>query len=192
MKTLLCQKSCCSVTFCPLVSAWGTTIHKFQGFEAGFDDEDQFRHLIIDPGDIKSEQQQPGLLYVATSRVKTIGDMTQDDPHPKNSALYWTGSGMSINRVLNGTTKKQLNTQRQERVNCLKVEKRSKWVRYLNDRAEITMRETYNNEGLKRMRQEHMDIINGKIHQDVETSITNMIINPNKEWVARKKAHYLS
>ncbi len=38
---------------------------------------------------------------------------------PKNSALYWTGSGMSINRVLNGTTKKQLNTQGQERVNCL-------------------------------------------------------------------------
>ena len=102
-----------------MVSAYATTIHKFQGFEAGFDENDQFRHLIIDPGDIKSEQQQPGLLYVATSRVKTIGDMTHDVPHPKNSALYWTGSGMSINRVLNGTTKKQLNTQGQERVNCL-------------------------------------------------------------------------
>ena len=99
---------------------------------------------------------------------------------------------MSINRVLNGTTKKQLNTQGQESVNCLKVEKRRKWVRYLNDRAEITMRETYNNERLKRMKTEHMDIINGKIHQDVETSITNMIINPNEEWVARKKTHYLS
>ena len=51
---------------------------------------------------------------------------------PKNSALYWTGSGMSINRVLNGTTKKQLNTQGQERVDCLEVEKRRKWVRSIS------------------------------------------------------------
>jgi ATP-dependent exoDNAse (exonuclease V) alpha subunit len=66
-----------------LVPAYATTIHKFQGFEAGFDENDQFQHLIIDPGDIKSKQQQPGLLYVATSRVKTIGDMTHDLPHPQ-------------------------------------------------------------------------------------------------------------
>jgi hypothetical protein len=123
MKTQQCKKSCCSVTFCPLVLAWATTIHKFQGFEAGFDEKDQFQHLIIDPGDIKSEQQQPGLLYVATSCVKTIGDKTQDVPHPKTSTLYWTGYGMSVNRVLNGTTKKQQNTQGQERVHCLKIDK---------------------------------------------------------------------
>ena len=54
------------------------------------------------------------------------------------------------------------------------------------------MTDTYNSESLMRIKTENMDIINGKIHQDVETSITNMIINPNKEWVARKKAHYLS
>ncbi len=82
------KKSCCSVTYCPLVSAWATTIHKFQGFDAGFDEMDQFWHLIIDPGDIKSKQQQLGLLYVATSRVKTIVDMTQNVPHPKNSVLF--------------------------------------------------------------------------------------------------------
>jgi hypothetical protein len=81
-------------------------IHKFQGFESGFDKNDQFQHLIIDPGDIKSEQQQPGILYVATSCAKTIGDMTNDTPNPRNSAVYWTGSGMSKNRVLHGSTKK--------------------------------------------------------------------------------------
>jgi hypothetical protein len=32
--------------------------------------------------------------------------MKQNVPHPKNSAHYWTGSGMSVNRVMNGTTKK--------------------------------------------------------------------------------------
>ena len=88
MRTQHCRKSCCSVTFCPLVLAWATTIHKFHGMEAGFDKKDQFQHLIINPGDIKSEQQQPGILYVATSCAKTIGDMTQDSTQTKMSALY--------------------------------------------------------------------------------------------------------
>jgi hypothetical protein len=81
-------------------------IHKFQGFEAGFDKNDQFQHLIINPGDIKSEQQQPGILYVAMSRAKTMGDMTNDTQNPRNSAVCWTGSGMSKNRVLHGSLKK--------------------------------------------------------------------------------------
>ena len=98
-------------------------------------------------------------------------------PHPKNSALYWTGSGMSVNRVMNGTTKKQQNTQGQERVNCLKIDKRRNWVRYLTDRKDITMTDTYNSESLIRIKTENMDIINGKIHQDVEASITSMVIN---------------
>ncbi len=89
------KQSCCSVTFCPLILSWATTIHKFQGFEAGFDRNDQFQHLNIDPGDIKSEQQQPGILYVAMSRAKTMGDMINDMLNPRNSAVYWTGCGMS-------------------------------------------------------------------------------------------------
>ncbi len=179
------------MTFCPLVPAWATTIHKFQGFEAGFDKNDHFQHLIIDPGDIKSKQQQPGL-YIATSCEKTIGDMTQDVPHPKTIALYWTGSGMSVNRVLNGTTKKQQNTQEQERFNCLKIDKRCKWVRYLTQQKEITMTDTYNNERLKRIKEENIHVIKGKIHLDVEASITNMIMNPNEEWLACKKTHHLT
>jgi hypothetical protein len=130
--------------------------------------------------------------HVNTSHVKTIGDMTQDVPHPKTSALYWTGSGMSVNRVLNGITKKQQNTQGQERVNCLKIDKRRIWVRYLTQQKEITMTDTYNNERLKRIKEENIIIIKGNIHQDVESSITNMIINPNEEWMARKKTHYLT
>ena len=72
MITKLCKKkqSCCKVTYCPLVPAWATTIHKFQGFEAGFDETDQFKHLIVDPGDLTTEQQNPGILYVALSRAK--------------------------------------------------------------------------------------------------------------------------
>jgi hypothetical protein len=60
-----------------LVLAWATTIHKFQAVEAGFDKNNLFERIIIDPGDIKSEQQQTGIFYVATSCAKTIGDMMQ-------------------------------------------------------------------------------------------------------------------
>ncbi len=72
MKTKQCKmkQGCCLVTFCPLVPSWATTIHKFHGFEAGFDKNDQFQHLIINPGDIKTEQQQPGIFYVAMSHAK--------------------------------------------------------------------------------------------------------------------------
>jgi hypothetical protein len=89
--------------------------------------------LIINPGNIKSEQQQPVILYVAMSHAKKIGDITNDTSNPRNSAVYWTGCGMSKNRVLHGSTKTQIHTQGQERVNCLKIEKRDNWVTYLRE-----------------------------------------------------------
>jgi hypothetical protein len=66
-KTCNRKQSCCTVTYCPLVTAWVTTIHKFQGFESGFDPNDQFKHLIVNPGDLTPEQQSPGILYAAIS-----------------------------------------------------------------------------------------------------------------------------
>ncbi len=64
--------------------------------------------------------------------------MTNDTPNPRNSAVYWTGCGMSKNRVLHGSTKKQMHTQGQERVNCLKIEKRENWVNYLTEQCKNT------------------------------------------------------
>ena len=87
---------------------------------------------------------------------------------------------------------KQQKTQGQERVNCLKIDKRCKWVRYLTQQKEITMTDTYNNERLTRIKEEKINIIKGKIHLDVEASITNMIMNPNEECLARKKTHHLT
>jgi hypothetical protein len=52
--------------------------------------------------------------------------------------------------------------------------------------AEITMTDTYNNERF------FINVIKRKIHLDVEASITNMIMNPNEEWLARKKTHHLT
>lgn len=62
---------------------------------------------------------------------KTIVDMSIEMPHPKTSALYWTGNGISINRVIDGTTKRQQNNLGHERVNCLKIEKKTNgWHSY--------------------------------------------------------------
>jgi hypothetical protein len=193
MWTQHCRKSCCSVPFCPLVPAWATTIHKFQGMEAGFDENNQFQHLIIDPGDIKTEQHQPRILYVATSCAKTIGDIMEETPHPKTSILCWTGSGININRVINGTTKRQQNRQGHERVNCLKIEQRHKWATYLTKQKELTMTDTYNNDQLRRIKNKQKQIIYRHVyHRDVAGSISTMILNPNKKWMERKKPHYLT
>ncbi len=87
-KTCNHKQSCYTVTYCPLVTAWATAIHKFQGFEAGFDPNDQFKHLIVDPGDLTTKQQKPGILYAAMSHAKTMGQMTPNYPHPKDKAIY--------------------------------------------------------------------------------------------------------
>jgi hypothetical protein len=93
------------MTHCPLVPAWATTIHKFQGFEAGFNKNDQFKHLIVDPGNLSTKLQNPGIQYVAMSHAKTIGTVTPKNLHPKDSTIFWTGSEICLNRVLNITKK---------------------------------------------------------------------------------------
>ena len=102
-RTALCHKGCCTVTWCPLEISWATTIHKFQGFEAGFDINDVFRHLIVDPGDLNWEKMCPGALYVALSRAKTMGTYSTDTSFPQDSAIYWYGSGISTTRILKAT-----------------------------------------------------------------------------------------
>ncbi len=119
-KTCKWKQKCCTVTYCPLIPTWTTTIHKFQGFEAEFDENNQFKHLIVDPGELLSKQQNPGILYVAMSRAKTISDMSTANPHPKNSAIFWTGSGICTKRVLNITKKRGLDGGITD---CLKIKK---------------------------------------------------------------------
>ncbi len=54
------------------------------------------------------------------------------------------------------------------------------------------MTDTYNNERLTRIKVENINIIEGKIHLDVEASITNMIMNLKEEWLACKKTHHIT
>ena len=64
-----------------------------------------FRHLIVDPGDLKWEQTCPGALYIALSRAKTMGTFTSDTLNPCDSAIYWHGSGICTDRILEGHKK---------------------------------------------------------------------------------------
>ncbi len=123
-KTCNRKQSCCTVTYC---TAWATTFHKFEGFEAGFDPNDQFKHLIVDPGDLTTKQQNPGILYAAMSRAKTMGQMTPNNPHPKDSAIFWTGLGICKNRVLNITKKRGIDGNI---TIFLKINKRQEWVNH--------------------------------------------------------------
>ncbi len=120
-----------------------------QGFEAGFDEKDQFKHLVVDPGDLTTKLQNPGILYVALSRAKTIGTVSPNELHPKDSAIFWTGSGICTTRVLNVTQKRGLDGNM---TNCLKNDKRQKWVDHLFEQNCITSTKQYNEKRLKKNR----------------------------------------
>ncbi len=102
--------------------SWATTIHKFQGFKAGFDAVYMFCHLIVDPGDLKWEKTCPVALYVALSRTKTMGTYSTDTSFPRDSAIDWYGSGISTTRILEGH-KKNTTKKGRPKMKCLLITK---------------------------------------------------------------------
>ena len=126
------KRPCCSAHFCPLVPAWASTIHKFQGFEAGKDDWDLIKTLIIDCGPINAEWLTPGLLYVAASRGKTWGSMSKSNPRPTDSAIYFDKEGMGENRVRHvAVHQKKVSKDNFQWVKNKNVQKRDMWVKFL-------------------------------------------------------------
>ncbi len=181
MITKICKRkqSCSKVTYCPLVPAWATTIHKFQGFKAGFDETNQFKHLIVDPGNLTTELQNPGILYVALSRAKTIGTVSPNNLHPKDSVIYWTGSGICTTRVLNITQKRKPDGTM---TNCLKDNKRQEWVDYLFEEHRITLKNQYKEKTLNKIEKNLPKNIKRMKRVDLQTAIATIITNPNETW----------
>ena len=179
-RTTLCRKGCCKVVWCPLEISWATTIHKFQGFEAGFDAKDMFRYLIVDPGDLKWEQTCPGALYVALSRAKTMGTFTSDTSFPRDSAIYWHGSGISTTRILEGH-KKNGNNKGDPKVKCLLVTKRERWVEYLHQKREQRPKRVFKGSAKQKIAKTKYTQI------EVRERIANIITAPNAAWAKRKK-----
>ena len=100
---------------------------------------------------------------------------------------------MSKNRVLYGSTKKQIHTQGQERVNCLKIKKRENWVNYLTEQCKNTSSQQYNKRKLKKIKKKIKPSIAGEeMYTDVLQSITNIIIHPSKQWKKLRSIDYLT
>ena len=83
--------------------AFAQTIHTFQGQNAGPVEPGQppnaVQKLICDPGTRRFEGNCIGLFYTLLSRITTFGN-----PLDKfSSAIYFTGTNMNTERVLNIT-----------------------------------------------------------------------------------------
>lgn len=180
----ICNRGCCTALFMPLQIAYAITIHRCQGLEAGFDKGDRWNRMIIDPADELWEISKfLGTMYVATSRGKTLG--SKDQAYPSDSAIYWTGSNISTNRLKN--CKRKQNGQF-----CESYKKRANWVKYLEGKAEES-KTRYSKRKLEEITEtSYAAAIKGnfiKDRTDLTTRITNIITNPNKKWKEAKKDH---
>ena len=94
---------CCCRTYIPLRLAFAQTIHTFQGQNAGPVEPGQapnaVQKLVCDPGTRRFEGNCVGLFYTLLSRITTFGN-TEDK---FSSAIYFTGTNMNMERVLNIT-----------------------------------------------------------------------------------------
>ena len=161
------------------------TIHKFQGFEAGQTDDDHINHLIVNCGSEADEHRCPGLLYVATSRAKTIGD--KNIMFPTNSSLYWMGDGMSTDRVRNLGKKFDKNIN--GFVPSKAVLECREWVTYITDIAEKTAA-IYSEETLKNIMNTTLaKALNEKYNsKQIDELIMKMVLSPNETWKKLKKS----
>ena len=176
---------CCTVKWCPLVTSWATTIHKFQGFEAGMEDKDMFRYLICDPGNLKWEQICPGAFYVALSRAKTMGNFRSKYKFTKKSAIYWVGDGINKIRIMEGSLK---NGQRNgdPKVKCENINKRDRWVNYLQQQRDATQSRGFTASDIKCFRTTRFS------QSGIQLRITQIITDPNETWLTLKKKEYLT
>ncbi len=82
------------------------------------------------------------------SHAKTIGHITPNNPHPTDSAIFWTGLGICKNRILNITKKRGLN---RNITNCLKINKRQEWVNHLLKQSQLTSSGWYSERQVKKI-----------------------------------------
>jgi len=141
----------------------------------------------VDPGDLTTELQNPGILYVALSRAKTIGTVSPNTLHPKNSAIYWTGSGICTTRVLNITQKRKPDGTM---TNCLKFNKRQEWVDYLFEKHRITLK-NHTKKKLNKIEKKLPKNIKRMKRVDLQTATATIITNPNETLRNLKQDKYM-
>ena len=139
-----------------------------------------FRHLIVDPGDLKWEQTCPGALYVAFSRAKTMGTFNEDTSFPQDSAIYWYGTGISTTRILDGHLKNNT-IKGGPKVKCLLITKRDHWVAFLHQRKEETSINVFSDVEKRELRTVT------HTQSEVRERIATIITTPSVSWAKRRK-----
>ena len=104
------------VIYCPLQLSFVRTIHTFQGFQAG--PNQNIKRIICDAGETKHEGMFPGLLYTILSRATTIG--TPDDR--SKSAIFFVGLDSERIERVKGKVSNEKN---------ILVDRRDKWTQIL-------------------------------------------------------------
>ena len=170
----------------PLQLAYAITLHRCQGMEAGFDEDDRWNRMVIDPSDGLWERSQClGTAYVATSRAKTLG--SKDKMYPTDSALYWTGPSVSEERLKNCKTN-------QDGKLCISFKKRDKWVKYLKGKVDKT-KKRYTKRKLEQISGDTYKIATSGTFINNRTELTNMItetiLRPNKKWKETKQEYMM-
>eukprot|EP00985_Skeletonema_marinoi_P017916 scaffold9922_cov166-Skeletonema_marinoi.AAC.1 len=184
--THMCDKGCCTATFMPLQIAYAITIHRCQGLEAGFDEGDRWRRVVVDPSDTMWEiAKNIGTMYTSTSRGKSLG--SKDETFPQDSSIYWMGCDASVERIRNCKTKR--NGQL-----CDAYVKREKWVTHLKTKAEET-KKIYSKRKIDEMTSTSFaTAMSGNLikdRDDLTTRITEIITNPNEKWKKAKLEYQL-
>ncbi len=114
--------------------------------------------------------------------------MTPNELPPKDSAIFWTGSGICFNRVLNITQKKGNDGNM---TNCLKVEKRLKWVNHPFKQNRITTSKQYKAKRVRKKEGKLLKNIERMKRVELQPAITTIITNPYKKWKKLKREKYM-
>jgi hypothetical protein len=118
------------------------------------------------------------------SHAKTMGHMTPNNPHPKDSAIFWTGLGICKNRLLNITKKRGLDGNI---TNCLKINKRQAWVNHLLQQSQLTSFGQYSDRRVNQIKKKIPKKLRLLENVDLKEAITEIITNPNKNWKKLKR-----
>jgi hypothetical protein len=118
-----------------------------------------------------------------------MGQMTPNNPHPKDSAIFWTGLGICKNRVLNIIKKRGLNGNI---TNCLKINKRQEWVNHLLEQSQLTSSGQYRERQVNKIKEKMPKKLSLLEHVDLKQAIAEIVTNPNKNWKKLKREKYMT
>jgi hypothetical protein len=95
---------------------------------------------------------------------------------------------MCLTRVLNITQKKGLDGNM---TNCLKVDKRQKWVDHLFERNHVTTSQQYQRKQMQKNKKKIPKNIQQMKDLDLQKAIATMITDPNKTWKRIRGEKYM-